>query len=125
MAFTVTNNSKTDVNIVEVGVHPARIVIIKPNGEKFEDFSVADPAPGEILPTVKPSQSKTWKLDISRLLVVTDRFKEPGIYRIYWTYFHRKSRDTVIAYKSNEVLVLREKGTPVIDPATGRPVPES
>lgn len=124
LAFTATNQTNAEVHIADVAVNDTAILITKPNGELFVYSASASPVPGVPIPVLKPSETKTWKVNISDLLVVTDRFREPGIYRLSWVYGDKQLGGKTVTYKSNEIPFLREKDTPVIDPATGRPVPQ-
>lgn len=49
------------------------------------------------------------------------RLFEPGIYRLQWQVHPHESK---VAYLSNELLIMRDKDTPIIDPRTGLPLGE-
>jgi len=55
-------------------------------------------------------------------LINSRALNAPGIYRIYWKHVSFRTvgaKREKVELKSNEVLVLREKNTPYIDPETG------
>lgn len=122
VAFTMTNNSTANIPSIEAGRDPSRIVVIKPDGQEVEDYHIADPAPGVPQLTLKPKESITSKRNIFELFGAL-QLKTPGRYGVYWK-LSQRNNGQLIEYKSNVVPIIREKGTPVYNPVTGRNEPE-
>jgi hypothetical protein len=123
LAFTITNNTKLLVPSIEAGQDPSRIIVVKPTGEEVTDFFIAGPPrPGTQRPMLTPTQSRTSNRNVFELFGKM-QLKEPGIYRVYWK-FLQKQGNAVVEHRSNEIPILREAGTPVFNPFTGRPEPE-
>lgn len=80
LAFTIINNSKTDIPLLEVGQDPCRVVVVKPNGEEAEFFFSAGPRRSNTeAPKIAPGQSVTQKINVFEMFG-TMRLKEPGLY---------------------------------------------
>lgn len=118
VAFIATNNTEKELLLELPGVSGSPIVVVKPDG-KSVTVAVAVLRNGP-LPTIKPHQTLTWSED---LYAVFNRYSlsEPGLYRVYW---EANTNEPNVVHKSNELLILREKGTPAIDPTTGYPIPQ-
>lgn len=109
LALTVINNTKEELKTWPLGLMRSNcLTIIKPNGEEKELWVGVDSEIDAV--TVKPAQSFTWKVDVSRRIGLHGgSFKEPGIYRVYWTLEDLKAEGVAKKYKSNEILLLKEK----------------
>ena len=123
VAFTVTNKGKTDIPDLEPGQDPSRVFVVKPNGEEVKfGFSAGPPAPGTKPRVVAPNESKTYKMNVFVLFGMLN-LKDAGVYRLYWARSQQQG-DSVVIYKSNEIPILREPGTPTYNPSTGAADPE-
>lgn len=110
LALTVANNSKEELKTWPLGgMRHNCVVIMKPNGEEKELWVGIDSDVEPVI--VKPTESFTWKIDISRRIgLYGGSLQEPGLYRLYWKLKELKADDVAREYKSNEILLLREKG---------------
>lgn len=101
LAFTVTNHSTEPLEIIGPNDDPYRFLITKPDGSKFEDFSVIDG--GGPRPTIAAGESKTWNMNAREIL---EPYKGWGLFRLMWQMSQWKGKE-LVTYKSNEVLLLR------------------
>lgn len=121
--FTMTNNSDKDVPYYAAGAYPSIIAIVTPGGKEEERFILAGrPGPDFKQPMLKPGESMSRKENIFELFG-TMRFKSPGTYRLYWR-LGRTQDGAGVQYKSNEIPIIREKGTPIFHSAHGIALPE-
>lgn len=104
LAFIVTNNGKTELRTSTFAATWNRIVVSDPDGKTVEVYDRVM----EIEPTIiKPSESKTWKVEISPVLE-TLKLEKPGVYKLYWKLRDITTDDTDFKYKSDEFFLLKE-----------------
>lgn len=109
LSFSLTNNGPKEVEVTPVGTTFHPIVIVKPNGEeKTIASAVTMIKPG----VVKPAQTVNWAIDITELFDLykhAHHLEEPGLYRISSRFVQFGEDKPEIEYKSNEVLLIKEK----------------
>lgn len=114
LIFCVTNNTKEDMIVDDAGVGGSPIGIIKPDGSTISSVVYAERTPP--LPRLKPKQVSIQKMNLFELFT-RERLNTPGIYKVFWRTTPHGSK---AVYYSNELVVVREKTTPIMDPTTGR-----
>ncbi|MBV9868732.1 MAG: hypothetical protein JO316_25525 [Abitibacteriaceae bacterium] len=118
--FMIINHSQQKWEIQFPDLAPAQVIVVKPNGEEVKLDNWLDmPDPAHL--GVSPGQMVSWTESINNFFASDLRFKEVGLYRLYWQYRTGPKGDDVI--RSNDLLIWIDQTVPLFDPDTLKIVP--